>query len=570
MFSDTASSSSLIEESPPMPGPALRLGLLLDSYEVPAWSYRALLPIAGCDYADFSLVVIRNTATVPNSSWQSFLDSANHFTYSIYNLIDSSIHRPTPDPFAPVDLRHFLRDVPALHVTPYTVGGYEQLMPRDIEAIGKHKPDILVKLGFGQLEGAILTTAKYGVWAYHHGDIRINRDGPPGFWEVVERWPETGFALYIASEKQGVPTILYRSSSFTHPYSPAGNRRYCFWASAPLLSRQIKLLHHLGEEKFRSAVGTYNKPLQFNDHPTYGCPTNALAVRAVSKLLFRQLVRGLVKAVCLDQWKLMFEWDSEIALSIGRFKSLFPPKDRFWADPCVIQAGGNYYIFVEEYLYRQKRGRIAVIVMDNKGCCSESAVVLERDYHLSYPFVFGWKGKYYMVPESSERKTIDLYECTEFPHRWEVKCRLMEDVSAVDTTLIHNGGKWWLFTGMAENEGALPLVELFLFHSNDLVTNEWSPHALNPIVSDVRRARPAGRIFRQRGRLFRPSQDCSKVYGYGFDLNEIVLLSESNYEEKEVISVRPNWDRRVKATHTYSSEGGLTVIDALIRRSRVL
>ena len=58
------------------------------------------------------------------------------------------------------------------------------------------------------------------------------------------------------------------------------------------------------------------------------------------------------------------------------------------------------------------------------------------------------------------------------------------------------------------------------------------------------------------------------MYGYGFDLNEIVILSETEYDEKTVTSVRPDWTDKVIATHTYANRGGLTVIDALTHRSK--
>ncbi len=60
------------------------------------------------------------------------------------------------------------------------------------------------------------------------------------------------------------------------------------------------------------------------------------------------------------------------------------------------------------------------------------------------------------------------------------------------------------------------------------------------------------------------------MYGYGFDLNEIYLLSESGYSERKVVSVRPDWDKKVLATHTYANEGEITVIDALRRRSKLI
>ena len=147
---------------------------------------------------------------------------------------------------------------------------------------------------------------------------------------------------------------------------------------------------------------------------------------------------------------------------------------------------------------------------------------------------------------------------------------LMADVQAVDTTLLYHESRWWLFTAMAENEGAFPEVELFLFYSDELLTREWTPHPRKPIVSDVKKARPAGRIFARNGKLYRPSQDGSRLYGYGFDLNEILLLSETEYAERTAASVRPHWDRKVLGTHTFTREGQLTVIDALTRRRRLL
>jgi hypothetical protein len=145
----------------------------------------------------------------------------------------------------------------------------------------------------------------------------------------------------------------------------------------------------------------------------------------------------------------------------------------------------------------------------------------------------------------------------------------MENVSAVDTTLIHHSDKWWLFTAIAENDAAAPNVELFLFYSDDLFSGDWKSHPGNPIISDVKSARPAGSLFAEGAKLFRPSQDCSKSYGYGFDLNEIEILSETEYREKKVLSIRPNWDKKILGTHTFATCGNLTVIDVLTKTPKI-
>ena len=123
---------------------------------------------------------------------------------------------------------------------------------------------------------------------------------------------------------------------------------------------------------------------------------------------------------------------------------------------------------------------------------------------------------------------------------------------------------------MAENEAGAPNVELFLFYKDDLFSGEWKAHPRNPIVSDVKSARPAGSLFVKDGKLFRPSQDCSKAYGYGFDLNEIEVLTETEYRERKILSIRPDWDKKIVATHTFAKQGNLTVIDAFTHTRKIL
>jgi hypothetical protein len=144
----------------------------------------------------------------------------------------------------------------------------------------------------------------------------------------------------------------------------------------------------------------------------------------------------------------------------------------------------------------------------------------------------------------------------------------MKDCQVVDPTLFQCQGKWWMFVNQIETEGASPWDELFLYYSNSPLSDTWTPHQRNPVVSDVRSARPAGRLFLHNGHLYRPSQNCSEHYGYGFNICEITKLTETDYEEKIVSRVEPKWDKSVVSTHTFNYEDGLTVIDGQLRRRR--
>ncbi len=538
----------------------LRLGIFLDSLEVPAWAASALQRIAAANSAEFSLVILNNLGGPKHGS------DASTWLYSAFSRLDRKIFSRDPDAFTPTDISGLLAQTPTIHVVP--AGDRLGLSEKDILAIKQYKLDILAKIGFDGLPCDDLRLAKYGIWTYYHGDDTKTTGGPAGFWEVVENRPETVTALITLGADRFPKRVLYRSFFTTYPLSPARHRNKYFWAAASFLPRQVEYLQRFGEAKFWQNAEQFNSPpsIQIRHYET---PSTLKALVPIGRIVVRQLKELFQRSFYLDQWFLLLSLDRGISDGFKNFETLTPPRGTFWADPHTLQRDGKYYVFIEEYLHAKDKGVISVIELDDAGKWKPAMKVLEKDYHLSYPFVFEWDGKSYMVPESGGNRTIDLYESTDFPYKWQHKQTLMENVKAVDTTLIYHSGKWWLFTAIAENPAAAPNVELFLFYSDDLLSGRWTPHPSNPIVSDVKRARPAGSLFVEDGKLFRPSQYCSTSYGYGFDLNEIERLSESEYCERTTMSVRPDWDKQILATHTYSKQGRLTVIDAFKYAPRI-
>ena len=539
----------------------LKLGILLDSFDVSAWVYSVIQRIVNENSGEFVLVVLNE------DTGKSDRKNINTSVYTIFNRIDEKLFTKEPDPFAQKNIAEILLDIPAIKVLPLKKDQVWNLDESDVKAIKDHQLDILIKFGFENLQFEHLNLSKYGTWFYYHGDDRIMKCGPPGFWEVVENWSETGSALLATGGKFSPNRVLFRSHFVTYPLSPARHRSYYFWATTSFLPRQIAALQRLGEERYCQETEKFNiAPL--HEIKRYEQPSNFLAIISIGKIIIRLVKEFVDRLFYIDQWFLLFSFKQDISDNFSEFNKLKPSKDKFWADPHVIQIDDRYYIFIEEFLQTKHKGHISVIEVDKTGDWKAPVKVLEKNYHLSYPFIFEWNDKFYMVPESRGNKTIDLYECAEFPHKWDFKQCLLDNVSAVDTTLIHYCNKWWLFTAIAENAAAAPNVELFLFYADDLFGEEWKAHPQNPIISDVKSARPAGSLFAIDGKLFRPSQDCSKAYGHGFDLNEVEILSETEYRERKTVSIRPDWDKRILATHTFANCGDLTVIDVFTQTSR--
>src|SRR5439155_11351074 len=140
-------------------------------------------------------------------------------------------------------------------------------------------------------------------------------------------------------------------------------------------------------------------------------------------------------------------------------------------------------------------------------------------------------------------------------------------IHAVDTTMFEHDGVWWMFCNIGE-PGASNNDELHLFHAPSPL-GPWSSHRGNPVRSDIRSSRPAGRPFRSGDAWYRPAQDSSDGYGSRLVMHRIDQIDVTVYRETEVSRLAPDWRPDLVAMHTINAAEGLTVIDLRIVRSRL-
>jgi hypothetical protein len=235
------------------------------------------------------------------------------------------------------------------------------------------------------------------------------------------------------------------------------------------------------------------------------------------------------------------------------------PHDRFYADPFIVARNGKNFLFFEDFRYKEGRAVISCSQIDVAGNFGDPIEVLRRPYHLSYPFLFEHEGQVYMIPESKSNRTVELYRAEEFPSQWSFERVLMKDVFAVDATIHVANGRFWMFAGLSNGKYS-NCDELWLFYAESLF-GPWHPHRDNPVISDVRRSRPAGALFREGGVLIRPSQDCARDYGYALRFSEIAVLNEREYRERPLAYLGPEWVKGNLGTHTYSATNSFEVID---------
>jgi hypothetical protein len=252
---------------------------------------------------------------------------------------------------------------------------------------------------------------------------------------------------------------------------------------------------------------------------------------------------------------------------VGSFQLWPAEPGRFLADPFLFRTATDTWLFCEEYCHIQGRGRIVWSRRDQEtGGWTLPQPALEQSWHLSYPFVFKlYDQNIYMIPEQEETGRVTLYRALRFPDRWEAVCDLLSGEPLADPTLHRDHTGWWLFCGRGWDE-------LMLYHATDF-QGPYRPHPRNPIKSDVRSARPGGRLYRDdTGRLIRPAQDCSRGYGCALALCQVEELNMETYRETVVRHLTPRLLPGVCGVHSYDrlrdASGQIEVIDGKIAIQR--
>ena len=442
-------------------------------------------------------------------------------------------------------------------------GGQLHIEQQQVIEIKRHSLDLVIQLEDAVFTSSLLDTVKIGIWKYWYWTALIDKKWPPGVWEVLHRFKYNCTKLIMITKQQTYE--LSRSYSGTDYESIIKNNQRFLLKSISFILRNVELLSKCGPGSGRITKTILNDR-KFLDI-AYKIPKNGALLFPVTKHLFRFFVSRLQKRITKESWILMYGFRQSLKNDLSKFQKIIPPEDRFWADPFIIQDEGKFHVYFEEVINR-KKGHISVLTIDEQGSPTSSGIAISKPYHLSYPFVFKWQDNWYMIPESSQNKTIEVYRCLELPYKWEFAKCLMKNIDAADTTLFYHDDLWWMFTNIRNFPGYPNWDELYLFYAKSPLSTDWTAHPMNPIVSDVRTARPAGQIFKSNGSLFRPAQNCSNRYGYGIKIKRIVELNTLNYQEQEVQSIEPHWEKRITATHTFNKSGDLSIIDAKYKRYR--
>lgn len=540
----------------------LRFVLLCDSLEFHKWQADCLREAVGHGHAELVGVVIKQVLPARSKRTSKVRARWRKRHLAVWRIFNRVYVNRNCKALIAEDLSVFFSAIPRISESPIKVGRYgESFSKTTIKFIKEARPDFILRFGFGILKGDILHAAPFGVWSYHHGDPAAYRGQPPGFWECFSESPVTGSILQVLSEDLDAGTILHRGFFQTTLHSYSKTLDTIYFGSSSWVRRTC------------AAISMNGWPAAFASPPEAGPifrqPSNLEMITFLTKA-FKNYVKnqiryrlfmqkwncGVVPAPIDDVSGLRGSEMQRIALEKTKWMKV--SRSGFCADPFGFEFGnsGRFRVYFESFDLRKKIGSISSCLYSD-GEFEASQVVLDAKTHLSYPFIWTQHEVTYCLPEHSAARSLSAFQVGR-EGTFLNKITLFSDIELIDTSLVNWQGKLWAFATI--NRETIN-SELHIFFA-DKMEGPWRAHPLNPVKTDVRSARPAGTPFVLGRKLYRPAQDCSAYYGMATVVNEVRILSETDFKEIPVTRVAPLQSSRYEyGLHTLSQVGSVTFID---------
>jgi hypothetical protein len=500
----------------------LRFGVIFNCNDVENWQIHCVKKMLEIKYVDAGLVI-----TVDNTPSKSKKDSDAR-------------------------LGEWLTEIPTIEVQ----GGSDacQLSKSEKECINVQKLDFVINFSMKRIEEEIANLLPYGVWTFQH-----NSDSEGYRWEIVNEETVTFAGLFKLTQKneqiplkQGCFSIIKDSFKKNKKHITSVISGWPALVCRDILNNNADYLNQLS--KFASI-------------PNRGKSTLVQRRKYIGKLFKNKYKLLFSKLFSYEYWnvgivnKPIHEFLND---SNAEINWLIEKKDLYYADPFAYQDKDGLRILMEELDYRVVKGYISsVSVTPNCGLDigTFDQAMMKLPCHMSYPFILEHNNHIYCIPETSEAKEAAIYKLNKASKQWEKIKALLNDFPAVDSTIVHYEGYWWLFCTRSFSTVQSHNNELHIFYADDLL-GEWKSHSLNPVKFDIRSSRPAGTPFIHQGALYRPAQDCSKTYGGRIVLNRINLLTTTQFGEEPICLIEPKSESLYPdGVHTVSSAGGITIID---------
>lgn len=291
-----------------------------------------------------------------------------------------------------------------------------------------------------------------------------------------------------------------------------------------------------------------------------------------SKLYFRQKIG--------KYWYLLTEYEYCIVYKYDQKWHVIKPNYKEWyADPIPFEWNKEKYIFVEAYSKWQEKGNIKVLKLGENGYLQKRSKIIEEPFHMSFPSIFEYKKRIYMIPECSQSGQLRIYLMNDDIENWELYYSCDVDRCIVDSVVLLQEDSILILSSLINNtnEHQAGLVAYRIENLENV--QRLSIHEVWADTNFKYDKRNGGMLFTEKGYLLRVVQHSTKdVYGKFISINRILKCDDNEIKEEVIKKIDitdipinlPQFIYRLWGTHTYGKINGLEVYDILVQRFSIM
>ena len=235
-------------------------------------------------------------------------------------------------------------------------------------------------------------------------------------------------------------------------------------------------------------------------------------------------------------------------------------KYTFQADPFLIEKDDKLYVFYEAFSFRNSKGTLRCRILDRELTEIDDVKLEGFDdlrCHLSFPFLININNQLFMIPESSERKEVILFQSIEFPARWKQVKVLISDIELTDNVFISINEACYLLSTTMDNE--------IIIHSADHIYGQWQRITPSLKVSNPHH-RGAGASYQVENKMYFLTQECTpETYGKSIYIKELVTLNDANFAESLIEQINSSINHS-DGVHTLNFSNNYIVYDTKINQ----
>ncbi len=505
-------------------------------YYVSQWQYKCINKLKNYDLVFLLAKEIKSKKYRPNKS-----KYIKHLFYYLINLISIKQKKIKIDPsrFEKASIKeiNFIRKN----------NSWEELTVKSIDQIINGSPLFIYKCGMGLLY--INNKLKnIPIISHHHGDPNKFRGRPAGFYEMLKGEKKMGQIVQLLTNDLDAGKILFFAETKIYPWSYKKTLRECFYIS-PII--------------FEKALINLEKGIFIDkkcDGINYKLPSNLLSINFIF-LEILELINKLFYGLFYEKfWQVGFFENFSLALInesqdlikfiyslSNNFKSLKICNGySFFADPFILDSN----IIVEGL--NKISGKGDLLLIDIK----KNKVIQKLNFknkHLSYPYTKSFSDILYVYPDSGSLNK-PIYFRGKKNSSLEILSFKNFIQGLIDPSVIENDGLFYLFANYT-NENYV----LRLWVSTNPNFDDAYEHPNSPICITPEGGRSGGRVFKFKNKFYRFGQDCTNEYGNGLILFEINQLTDSNFSECIISSIK--FKNNFKGPHNMDFSNNLLTWD---------